>query len=380
MEGQRVNGKLTIKQLRSECEARQEELSSYKKASKNELLELLVDGTTLLSESTVYKDLLKLKEQIKDEKLRNEKTSQALSEARRQKNEIQAYKRKVKIEDNKAKIREAEQKLVEERRIQRIKENEKFYTITCPTLLHECNLAKASDVGRSYTGNCDVKEFNCRGGASYSCEKCNFDVCLSCFNFASLPVEEQKRQQCAFQEKVNKEREKRKMAFQEEVRQTKIRLEKIEEQRQAQLKEEQKERKKLIQRLNNPTLRMKNPNKENIDQEKCLSYVVWSSDGYDYDGWHSYDGPPTKEFDSSFKTLNEARKRAEYLFYVNNPWGISLDEMIEEHDVDVSFDEDDLIHLEVCPPDSTRWTVAVSRREDFKDSDDEDESFDKNHK
>ena len=50
--------------------------------------------------------------------------------------------------------------------------------------------------------------------------------------------------------------------------------------------------------------------------------------------------------------------------------------MIKQHDVDVSFDDNDLINLEICPPDSTRWTVAVSRREDFKESDDEDESFD----
>ena len=129
MEPPRVNEKLTIKQLRNECEARQETLTCYNKASKNQLLELLVDGTLLLSESPVYKEFLKVKQQIRDEKIKNREHSQALNEDRIRKNQIKAYKRKVKKEDEIARVEEANRKHREEIRIQRIKENEKYYSI-----------------------------------------------------------------------------------------------------------------------------------------------------------------------------------------------------------------------------------------------------------
>ena len=44
-----------------------------------------------------------------------------------------------------------------------------------------------------------------------------------------------------------------------------------------------------MQNLNNASQRVKNPKKENRNREKCFDFVVWSSEGYDNDGWHSYD-------------------------------------------------------------------------------------------
>lgn len=52
-------------------------------------------------------------------------------------------------------------------------------------------------------------------------------------------------------------------------------------------------------------------------------FFVWSSEGYDNDGWHSYNGPPRKEFDSSWRTIEEANARVEYLFFIKNPWVIN---------------------------------------------------------
>lgn len=59
-------------------------------------------------------------------------------------------------------------------------------------------------------------------------------------------------------------------------------------------------------------------------------FTVWSSFGYGNDGWHSYAGPPPKEFDSCFPSIKEAHARARYLFYVKNPWGLGVEELIRE--------------------------------------------------
>ena len=65
------------------------------------------------------------------------------------------------------------------------------------------------------------------------------------------------------------------------------------------------------------------------DGNKMKGYTVWCSDGYGNDGWHSYEGPPDKEFDSTYKTKEDANERARYLFYWKNPWGQQAEEIME---------------------------------------------------
>jgi hypothetical protein len=48
---------------------------------------------------------------------------------------------------------------------------------------------------------------------------------------------------------------------------------------------------------------------------KAHNFVVWCSDGYGNDGWHSYNTPPTQKFDTSWKTAKEANDRARYLHF-----------------------------------------------------------------
>ena len=109
--------------------------------------------------------------------------------------------------------------------------------------------------------------------------------------------------------------------------------------------------------------------------EKFLDYVVWKSSGYDNDGWHSYEGPPAKEFDSSFSTKKDANARVEYVFYVQNEWGLDVEEMLEDRMEIDNTTSDDLLHLEICPPDSERWTVAAVPHSDFH-ADNEENSYD----
>jgi hypothetical protein len=54
---------------------------------------------------------------------------------------------------------------------------------------------------------------------------------------------------------------------------------------------------------------IRKPGPCNRDKKTMLNFVVWSSCGYDADGWHSYHGPPQKKFDSSYATQADANAR-----------------------------------------------------------------------
>ena len=70
------------------------------------------------------------------------------------------------------------------------------------------------------------------------------------------------------------------------------------------------------------------------NKTKKLRYTIWTSCGYDNDGWHSYQGPPEKVFNSSFATLEQANQRAEYAFYYENPWGLEDDDKLPFAEID----------------------------------------------
>jgi len=89
-----------------------------------------------------------------------------------------------------------------------------------------------------------------------------------------------------------------------------------------------------------------------------LKFTIWCSDGYEPDGWHSYQGEPTKEFDSVWNTKEEANNRAEYLFFWKNPWGLDPTEVNDNNEVEPE-NVDGLKKFSVMPDDSTRWTVGV---------------------
>ncbi|KXZ43369.1 hypothetical protein GPECTOR_92g592 [Gonium pectorale] len=91
---------------------------------------------------------------------------------------------------------------------------------------------------------------------------------------------------------------------------------------------------------------------------KDASFVVSSLQEWQPDGWHSYQGPGTRETDSVHKTLKAANKRARELFFKENPWGLGADE-IENEDVEEEVDEFGCVTLTVCPPDSEMWEVQV---------------------
>ena len=324
----RVRSGLTIKELRDECNARQ--LSTTGRNIKSALLELLVDDTILLSQTDAFKEVEWIKQEMKNEASGKYLNARFLIEERRQKEK-----------EKQPKVQEKKRQKEDEDRQEKIRQIASFHSISCPESIHGCKLAKAFDVGRISTYNmtytCNLNGFNCWKSSTYSCTKCDFDVCQACFDFESLP-----------EDTADRERE-------------------------------EKARKDLIAKLGKTSKKIKHPTGKYANGSKLLSYVVWKSSGYDNDGWHGYEGPPDKEFDSTWPTIKEANSRAEYLFYVENPWGISEEEIMED-DVDESGGGDELIQLVVCPADSERWTVSADTKVDFQhlisgDSDSSEESF-----
>lgn len=64
-----------------------------------------------------------------------------------------------------------------------------------------------------------------------------------------------------------------------------------------------------------------------------------------------------KKFNSSFRTLDEANKRVQYVFYAENEWELGLDEMhVDSDKIDASKGTRRMC---VRPDDSERWTVSV---------------------
>eukprot|EP00536_Pseudo-nitzschia_multiseries_P000780 jgi/Psemu1/300312/fgenesh1_kg.9_\ len=137
------------------------------------------------------------------------------------------------------------------------------------------------------------------------------------------------------------------------MKREKEREEEEEEQRKAE--EERLRRWDANQRFNSTIMKVEG---KHINPRSGLKFTVWCSDGYDYDGWHSYEGEPTKEFDSVWKTKEEANLRSEYLFFWKNPWGWKPEETELHWEIEQEV-VDGLKRYTVAPPDSSRWTVGV---------------------
>lgn len=92
---------------------------------------------------------------------------------------------------------------------------------------------------------------------------------------------------------------------------------------------------------------------------KMKKFTVWCSDGYDPDGWHSYQGDPRKDFDSTWDKMEDANARAEYLFFWKNSYGIGPKEVKDDDGEPTPETKHGLNTWTVCPADNTRWTVGV---------------------
>jgi len=174
----------------------------------------------------------------------------------------------------------------------------------------------------------------------YTCEECDWDICDEHFREQNISAERKKELKKERQKKAEAERLQLERRWQQEEEEERIRWD-------ADTRFPQKIR----------SLAAKNKN-----SNSPLKFTVWCSDGYDYDGWHSYAGPPEKEFDSSWATKKEANQRAEYLFFWKNPWGIEPTEISDDYQGEPKAEsKDGMDKWTVSPADSSRWTVGVTQ-------------------
>ena len=192
-------------------------------------------------------------------------------------------------------------------------------------------------------GQCDLcyrmMSFGAPKPVVYSCDECDWDICQDCFQREN-------------KSKAEKEAARRKAQAEAE------RQWRLEEEQERQREEEELARWDATKRFEGRIMRPPAKHKSSKGAAS-LKFTVWCSDGYDNDGWHSYQGAPTKEFDSRWTTKKEANQRAEYLFFWKNPWGLAPNEINDDGgDPEVSK-RDGMHSWEVAPPDSTRWSVGV---------------------
>lgn len=142
-----------------------------------------------------------------------------------------------------------------------------------------------------------------------TCETCDWDICKDCYDFLNLPPRARDEKRAKLQARANAKRDAR------------LKAEKVlEEQAEAQARGQKAARQTeihAIQRDVDPRI-ISPPLKPYLDRANMLTYVVWSSDGYDPDGFYSYDGPPERTFDSTWSTIQAANQRTRYVFYVKN--------------------------------------------------------------
>lgn len=267
-----VHKSMTLAALREEADARGLSAQAVPRL-KADTLSWLGPGSQRIAMSAEWGAVLALREKVRGE-------ASAVSEKA-------AVEREAR--ERAAQIRQIEKGLREEAEMEKMREREiegqkVLHVFDCKAA-HECKLAKADGMvnkGRRRVGTCDI----CRGqaGSGYACEACNFDVCGKCFELNNMTPEERRvedaRVQAALNERVEREREEarlyeEKLAEEEAIENARFDIEQFSQ---------------AVRELDGDAKDMK--------KAPGASFTVWKSAGYGNDGWHSYNPPPEKEFDS----------------------------------------------------------------------------------
>ena len=333
--------------MKEEAVARGVDVKEVSRLNKGELQQLLVIGSTCITKTDAWGEVLRLRE-----KFQKDRQAAAELEQERQyqlylKEEKEAQERHKKqlIEARERQKREQERK-EKERAAELIAQVEK-HTHYHPKV-HGCKLAKTGELlkdgsprmyGRLQCDACMRPIYNDLG---YTCEACDYDICQDCFKEKTMTPEEKKAEA------------KRKAKEEKERREIEAERRRLEEEEEAQYRAKWDAKQQFKSSIINPPDKNLDPN-----GNKMKGFTVWCSDGYGNDGWHSYEGPPTKEFDATFKTKEEANNRARYLFHWKNPWGLGAEEIAENSGEIHKSVKNELVTYEVTPDDSSTWTVGV---------------------
>ena len=331
---------MKVGELKEEAVARGMDFKVIAKMNKDTLLENLCVGSARLTKTDAWQEITSLRAKYQSQREDSAEKDRIAQEKERQREE-EKWRRQEELRRQ----QEAERmkKLMIERAgekaSQAAKHTHSFPKVYPKNLAKSCELMlKGNPRTRQYTC-CDI----CRHYITplYTCEEDDFDICAECFRVESMS-EKEKAAEAKRKAKEAKDAADRAARMREE-------REKAEEERQ----------KKLLQE-NNFKPHIYNLSKRSLDPKGNGSkgWTVWCSDGYGNDGWHSYEGPPTKHFDSTFATREDANARAKYLFYWKNSYGFSVEEM-RCQEVGKRESGEGLVEYTVHPDDSTTWTVAV---------------------
>ena len=263
---------MTVKDMKAESVARGIGVQVVSRTNKDELQNMLVIGSTCITISDAWSQVLCLREKLKGERER------ALEEDVRRREALVLKERE---EERK------HQANMKEKRAAEIKSQLVHHTHDFPGV-HGCKRAATKDLlfnGEPRVNACCDK---CdMFAALFTCEKCDFDVCQACFKVMNMTPEEKKaeaKKQAAAAKREAAEAAKRR---------------RLEEK--AEKEAEEKRRKKWDPKRQFKS-RIIDPLEKNFSLEgnKTKDFTVWCSDGYDNDGWHSYEGPPDKDFDTTY--------------------------------------------------------------------------------
>ena len=318
---------------------------------KLELLRFLVDGSMALKDTKEYRDFAALRAKMETEKAmlseHNEKRCEELERA--------AEERKVRNE------KKREEKKVKQRKDEISRQKVK-HVISLPSV-HPCKLAHIynlmlNDKPRQSLQrlcnvcSCSIGGYSDRQGI-LACDACNWDICTECHRVETMsPAERRKHDARKAREEAERNRviALRMKRHEEECRRREEKLRRREEAIRAAY--EPSQFKKSI----------REPSKAARDRKSARGYIVWKSLGYPPDGFHSYAGPPKKDFDSSWSSLKDANLRARFLFFIDNAWGIGPHEFGSDAQMK---EKNGMERLEYIAGDSEEWTVGVVSADSF---------------
>jgi hypothetical protein len=317
----RISKKLSLAELRVEVDARGLQNTKKLPKTKADLLDFLVDGSIHVAESGEYKQYQSLLNRLEEERPQLYQQSLVIRETERQKAELRRQKQVDK-----------DRLAFEAARTSEIQAQTSLHRHSFPRV-HPHSLASTAELflhgnPRSRTSGCDL----CGRQGVYTCEQCDWDVCVRCFEHHNLTPE--KRLEKEKKERIEYEKRRRE-----------------EEKREAKAEREAKRRWDAAKQFAAGIIKPSISNKA-LDA-KDHKYIVWCSDE------DPYDPPAVQEFDTGWKTTKEANDRARYLFFWKNPWGTDPCDLSDANgEVEPNFLEG-LVSYTVQPDDSSCWTVGV---------------------
>jgi hypothetical protein len=367
----RISKKMTVVQLQEEATCRGFDQMNLPN-KKSDLLNFLMDGSIYLKETPAWKQVEQLKQQMEQEWFSLEQKSSAVreeeerkaeqrreakelkklelrrkeqevrhmeQEVRRKEQEVESAHRKQEIQNQKA----CQQQEIQNQKARRQQEiqNQKPEHKHSYMRVHPHPLARTRDLlndGRprnDYYVECRV----CRraGCCVWTCEACCFDICETCF------INENKTEQ-----EKTQDRDKQERAWLDYLRRDEEALAKIKREHLNQWDANKQFKKSSISLL---------PMNKKPDGNAMQGFTVWCSCTWDS---YSYEDP-TKEFDSTWKTAEDANARARYLFIWKNCWGHGPDELIEQacQEPHTEEEKEGLKTFSIDHQKCGTWTVSV---------------------